>query len=260
MRSSLFSVARVSAALLLVIGLAVPAYAGNNLSGNGLPNGAHYNLNLLGKETCPGDDLKGSNRHTIMVKLNFSDTNPNNIVGDNPGNIATLDKTNKISLYKGDFTVLDGNACDGDGAAFQLPANGTPAPGRDGVLGTADDVLTGAVYEIFARELGKPQPPGTQSFITTCGIDEGPDLIIGTADDEVVCSSENVILFRDKGQPKAQNVTMQLTTMVIQADLNGDGALETTRIGIFDPLLYQYFWDYDNNGLRLVQLRFFLLN
>ena len=250
----------IGAAFMLVIALAVPVYAGNNLNGNGLPSGAHYNLNILGKDHCPGDDLKGTNRHTIMVKLNFSDPNPNNIVGDNPGNITTLDRTNKIFLTPGDFAVLDGNACDGDGAAFRLPANGTPAPGPDGLLGTADDVLTGAVYEIFARELGKPMVPGTNSFITTCGISAGADLTPGTADDEVVCSSENVILFRDKGQPKAQNVTLQLTTMVVQTDLDGDGVFTTTRIGIFDPLLYQYFWDYDNNGLRLVQLRFYLLN
>ena len=247
----------IGAAFMLVIALAVPVYAGNNLNGNGLPSGAHYNLNILGKDHCPGDDLKGTNRHTIMVKLNFSDPNPNNIVGDNPGNITTLDKTNKIFLTPGDFAVLDGNACDGDGAKFQLPNNSTPGP--DGILGTADDVL-GAVYEIFARELGKPMTPGTNSFITTCGISAGADLIAGTADDEVVCSTENVILFRDKGQPKAQNVTLQLTTMVVQTDLDGDGVFTTTRIGIFDPLLYQYFWDYDNNGLRLVQLRFYLLN
>ena len=248
------------AAFTLIIALAVPGYAGNNLKGNSMPSGPHYNLNILGKEQCPGDDLKGSNRHTIMVKLNFSDANPNNVVGDNPGNIVTLDKTNKIFLYPGDFQVLDGNACDGDGAAFQLPKNGTPGPGPDGVLGTADDVLVNAVYEIFLRELGKPQPAGTESFLTTCGIDAGADGMPNTTDDEVVCSSENVILFRDKGQPKAQNVTTQLTTMVLQVDLNGDGVLETTRISIFDPLLHQFFWDYDNNGLRLVQLRFYLRN
>jgi len=247
--------ASVFAALMLVIALVVPVYAGSNLNGNGMPSGAHYNLNLLGKEQCPGDDLKGTNRHTIMVKLNFSDTNPNNIVGDNPGNIVTLDKTNKIYLYQGDFQVLDGNACDGDGAMFQLPKNGTPAPGPDGVLGTADDVLVGAKYEIFLRELGKPQLAGTQSFLTTCGIGAGPDGMLNTNDDEVVCSSENVILFRDKGQPKAQNVTLELTTMVVQ-----DATGATTRISVFDPLLYQYFWDYDNNGLRLVQLRFYLLD
>ncbi|PYN50962.1 MAG: hypothetical protein DMD94_26250 [Candidatus Rokuibacteriota bacterium] len=248
----------MGAAFMLVIALAVPVYAGSNLNGNGLPSGAHYNLNILGKDHCPGDDLKGTNRHTIMVKLNFSDINPNNIVGDNPGNITALDKTNKIFLYPGDFAVLDGNACDGDGAAFQLPNNSLP--GLDGILGTADDVL-GAVYEVFARELGKPMTPGTNSFITTCGISAGLDGIVGTNpvtltnDDEIVCSSENVILFRDKGKPRAQNVTMELTTMVVQ-DLSGG----TTRIGIFDPLLYQYFWDYDNNGLRLVQLRFYRLN
>ena len=247
----------IGAAFMLVIALAVPVYAGNNLNGNGLPSGAHYNLNILGKDHCPGDDLKGTNRHTIMVKLNFSDPNPNNIVGDNPGNITTLDKTNKIFL-NGQMNFYFNKSIDaslanpGDGAKFQLPNNSTPGP--DGILGTADDVL-GAVYEVFARELGKPMTPGTNSFITTCGISAGADLIAGTADDEVVCSTENVILFRDKGQPKAQNVTMQLTTMVVQ-DLSGG----TTRIGIFDPLLYQYFWDYDNNGLRLVQLRFYLLN
>ena len=44
--------------------------------------------------------------------------------------------------------------------------------------------------------------------------------------------------------------------MVIQVDIDGDLDLDTVRIGIFDPLLYSYFWDYDNNGLRLVQMRF----
>ena len=254
-------VRRLMASFILVMAVAVPVYAGSNLNGNGMPSGPHYNLNLLAKDHCPGDDLTGSNRHTIMVKLNFKDTNPNNVVGDNPGNIVSLDKTNKIYLYPGEFQVLDGNACDGNGAAFRLPRNGTPAPGQDGVLGTADDVLTGAMYEIYVRELGKPQGPGAQdSFITTCGIDDGLDNTPNTNDDEVVCSSESVILFRDKGQPKAQNVTLELTTMAIQADLDGDGAVETTRISVFDPLLYQYFWDYDNNGIRLVQLRFYRLN
>ena len=243
------------ASFVATIALAVPVFGGNDLNGNDMPSGSHYNLNLLGKDRCPGDDLKGGNRHTIMVKLRYSDTNPNNVVGDNPENIVTLDKTNKIYLYPGEFQVLDGNACDGDGAAFQLPRNGTPDAGPDTILGTADDVLTGAMYEIYARELGKPLPTGADnSFLTTCGIDEGPDLLPNTNDDEVVCSSENVILFRDKGQPKSQNDTLDLTTMVV------DTGTGPTRISIFDPLLYQYMWDYDNNGLRLVQLRFYRLN
>src|SRR5215510_5937020 len=67
-------------------------------TGNGAPNGAHYNLNLLGKETCPGDDLKNTNRHTIMVKLNFTDATPTTT------STAVLDKTNKIFLTQ---TPLD---------------------------------------------------------------------------------------------------------------------------------------------------------
>jgi hypothetical protein len=228
-------VSRLALALAVVVLVAGPLLAQEPIK----LSGTHYNLNLLGKTTCPGDDLKGTNRHTIMVKLYFSDDDPNNTVGDDPGNIASLDKTNKIFLAQGEFQVLDGNACDGDGAKFQLPANG---------------VESATTYEVFLRELGKP---GGSGDLRTCGIDAGLDGIAGTADDEVVCSSENVVLVRNTGRSQWRNVTKELTTMVIQVDIDGDGDLETLRIGIFDPALYEYFWDYDNNGLRLVQLRFY---
>ena len=211
----------------------------NEYVGSGAPSGAHYNLNLLGKTNCPGDDLKDTNRHTIMVLLNFSDADADNILGDDPGNIVTLDKRNKIFLAPGDdFQVTDGNACDGDGAGFTLPAN----------VATA--------WEVYIRELGKP---GGSGDIRTCGIDEGPDGIAGTNDDEVVCSSENVLLVRDTGRSKFRNVTKELTTMVIQVYDVEEEEWVTIRINLFDPMLYQYFWDYDNNGLRLVQLRFYPL-
>ena len=45
--------------------------------------------------------------------------------------------------------------------------------------------------------------------------------------------------------------------MEIQMDIDADTVLETVRIPIFDSTFYQYFWDYDNHGLRLVQLRFY---
>jgi hypothetical protein len=230
----LFIFALVSA-LAITLG-AGAAFAVNE--NNGAPSGTHYNLNLLGKTQCSGDDLVGSNRHTIQVLLYFSDAvEYNNIVGDDPGNIVTLDKKNKIFLASGaDFQVLDGNACDGNGARFQLPGN----------IATA--------WEVYVRELGTP---GGKGDITTCGIDEGPDGIKETADDEVVCSSENVVLVRNTGKSTFRNVTRELTTMVIQIDIDADGDLETIRIPLFDPALYEYFWDYDNNGLRLVQLRFY---
>ena len=207
--------------------------------GNEAPSGYHYTLNLLGKTNCPGDDLKDSNRHTIMVKLVYMDPDANNVVGDDPGNIALLDKRNKIFLAPGtDFEVTDGNACDRDGAAFTLPS----------------DVAT--AWEVYIRELAKPNGTGD---IRTCGIDEGPDGIAGTADDEVVCSSDNVLLMRETGKSKFRNVTKELTTMTVMVQDPFSLEWSEVDINLFDPMLYQYFWDYDNNGLRLVQLRFYPL-
>lgn len=219
--------ARYIALSLLVsaLGLALTAQAGN-----GAPSGAHYNLNITGHTTCAGDDLTGSNRHTIQVLLWGGDS-----ADDIDGTLAlNIDRKNKIYLaqsYDGSFAVLDGNACD-DGAIFQLPA-----PGE---------------YEIYARALGKP---GGSATMTTCATGVGDDLILNTADDEIVCSTENVLLARSTGKSSFSNVTRELTT--IYADIDGDGDLE--RVEIFDTDLYDYFWNYENRGLRLAQLRFYPL-
>ena len=54
-------------------------------------------------------------------------------------------------------------------------------------------------------------------------------------------------------------MTKQLTTMCLDID----GVVETqkcdVRFGIFDSTFQDYFWDFDNHGLRLVQLRFYTL-
>ena len=212
-----------ASALIAALGFSLAAQAGN-----GAPSGGHYNLNILGKTTCSGDDLTGSNRHTIQVLLNGGDK-----AEDIDGTLAlSIDRRNKIYLAQsvdGTFGVLDGNACD-DGAIFQLPAPGA--------------------YEIYARALGKP---GGGATMTTCATGAGEDLILGTNDDEIVCSTENVLLVRTKGKSSFSNVTTELTTLY--ADIDGDGDLD--RVEIFDTDLYDYFWNYENRGLRLAQLRFY---
>jgi hypothetical protein len=219
---------------VLALGL-VPALA---QTGNGAPNGPHFNLNILGKEKCSGDDLAGSNRHTIQVLLNYSD--------NTTGLYADLDKRNKIFLSEGEFQVLDGNACDKGGAAFQLPANPYTCATQD--LNCENPVFQ--AYTVWVRELGKPGGDGT---MTTCAAGAGADGILETEDDEIVCSTEQVVLVRNTGRSSFRDVTKELTTIYV--DIDGDTAQE--RIGMFDELLYGYFWDYDNNGLRLVQLRFY---
>jgi len=39
------------------------------------------------------------------------------------------------------------------------------------------------------------------------------------------------------------------------ADVNGDGIVD--RVPLFDGGLTDFFWQYDNNGLKLAQLRFY---
>jgi hypothetical protein len=244
MKKTLLSLAAVVIPLAMAM-----AYAGDGLTGNNAPSGSHYNLNLLGKDHCPGDDLKDSNRHNIVVLLNYSDPDANNKLGDtlcaegneSPDCLINLDKRNKIFLGPGeDFQVTDGNACDGDGAELILPY----------------DVAT--AWEIYIRELGTP---GGSGDIRTCGIDVGPDGIEGTDDDEIVCSTNNVELRRTKGKSLFRNETDALTTIVYCIPIYDEfgveiGCDEDTAL-LFDEDFYRYFWDYDNNGLRLIQLRFY---
>ncbi len=134
----------------------------------------------------------------------------------------------KILLAEGEFGVLDANGTDGS-AKFQLPS---PDPDNDGVT----------VYSVWARALGKP---GGSSTMTTCAIDP----LTG----EEYCSVESAIFVRSKGKSSFTDVSRQLLYMYV--DLDGDGVAE--RYPLFDDALQEYFWAYDNQGLKLLQMRFY---
>jgi len=148
-----------------------------------------------------------------------------------------LEGNTKILLTEGDsFLVLDPNGTDGE-ASFQLP---NPDPEGDGTT----------VYSVYARALGKP---GADGSITTCATAPGDDGIFGTADDELVASVMVLELDNSSRPGKFENVSKEL--LYIYADIDGDTVLE--RVPLFDDALQGYFWDYDNNGLKIVQLRFY---
>ncbi|MHC4521507.1 MAG: hypothetical protein ACYTAS_23180, partial [Planctomycetota bacterium] len=134
-----------------------------------------------------------------------------------------------------DYAVLDYNGTDGT-ASFQLP---NPDPDNDGVT----------EYSVFCRVVGTP---GGNGSIVTEATDPGPDGILGTADDVTVTSVEVLTLTRTS-PPKFTNVSRKL--LYIYADIDSDGNLE--RIPLFDDRLEEYLWSYDNNGLKVVQLRFY---
>ncbi|MGA0238845.1 MAG: hypothetical protein ACO3PD_10640, partial [Acidimicrobiales bacterium] len=61
-------------------------------------------------------------------------------------------------------------------------------------------------------------------------------------------------------------VTAELTSIVVNVTVDVDGDTTdttddqyevTVRIPIFDDALQNEYWEYDNNGLRLAQVRFY---
>lgn len=169
------------------------------------------------------------NLNLIGVK---KDKNPDMNCGQGRRIFVKLWGNTKIMLTEApegeSFEVLDCNGTDGL-AKFQLP---DPFPN--------DDLVT--AYVVYARALGTP---GGWSHTTLCAVDEEGD---------TVCSGEYLELKRTKGTaPKFINATKYLLTLCV--DIDDDGDME--RVGLFDDALEGYFWDYDNHGLKLAQLRFY---
>jgi len=192
------------------------------------------------------DDPTGPDTEALLALGRNADVNgPHynlNIIGvpkeksasmdDNNGHriFVKLEGNTKIMLYEGPFDVLDANGTDGT-AAFQLP---NPDPDNDGRT----------AYSVFARALGKP---GGDAALQTCATDP-------TTGDEY-CSFYTAFFVRSKGnpgKPTATNVSREL--LYVYADIDGTGL---KRYPLFDSRLEDYFWSYDNNGLKLLQLRFY---
>ena len=192
------------------------------------PTGVATNESLPGL-TAQGNENNGfpSGPHYNLNIIGVPKTKSADMTGNNGHRIfVKLWGNTKIKLAEGDdYRVLDANGTDGT-AMFQLP---NPDPDNDGVT----------EYSVYARALGKP---GGSATMTTCAEDE-----FGT----VYCSSESLVLVRSKGKSTARNVSKQL--LYIYADI-GDGF---QRYPLFSEELQDYFWSYDNNGLKLVQLRFY---
>jgi hypothetical protein len=171
-----------------------------------------------------------SGAHYNLNIIGVPRTKTADMTGDNGHRIfVPLWGNPKIMLTEGpDFAVLDANGTDGE-ASFQLP---NPDPTGSGTT----------VYSVFARALGTP---GGKSLTTTCAIDP--------FDGAQVCSVITLTLDRKTGKSTFENVSKYL--LYIYADVNGDGVLD--RVPLFDSSLTGYFWDYDNQGLKLAQLRFY---
>jgi hypothetical protein len=234
--------------LLALLGmlLASPVLA---QTGNGAPNGPHYNLNIIGvdPEKAKKVDMTDSNRHTIFVALGSKKA-------DGSGAIET-------KIYLGaseDFVVCDSNGFDAakdctgtlvspsNGAVFGLPCNtNLTAPDGTGSTLVPCDINETAAYEVWARALGSPKG-NPQSTTTTCATDP--------SDSSLVCSTESMVLVRERGVRSVfKEYTNELTSLLVDIDLDGD----LDRVSLFAAGLQDWYWGYVNEGVKLAQLRFY---
>jgi hypothetical protein len=243
--------------------------------GNGYPQGAHdYQLLIIGVPKDKTADMDNNNGHRIFVQLE-SDNVVNDPGGKNNNQLAKGGGNDQNHIYlcnstngendvrdsrcdtwrathQDDFGVIDANATDGDGAIF-----GIPDPCADADALTPCDPS----YSIWARAL-TPQGSAT---ITTCA--DETDAGFDGADD-VWCGSNGITLYGQGNGKKAFEITDNLLYMTITVDGATNPELATCLgistetsttldVYLFDNCFENYFWNYNNNGLKLLQLRFF---
>jgi len=273
-----------TAALAVGLSLAFAACAGDhptdpqngNLQtnlGNNFPQpGFDFKLNLIGVPQDKSAAMDNNNGRRIFVLLDADNevTNPggkNNHLSKGGGNdqnhIYLCNSTNdegdstdpRCAAYGNpdNWGVIDANATDGDGALLAVP---DPCVGDDSTDGCTPR------YAIWARARA-----GGEAFVTTCATED--EEFDGSQD--TWCGDNGILLYPTHGR-KAQDVSDALLFMTIQVDdsvdpelaacidpgADGtDGAPDEYDIYLFDRCFEDYFWNYDNNGLKNLELRFY---
>jgi hypothetical protein len=212
----------LSLAVILGLMLTAPSFA---QVGQGL-SGPHYTLNIIGVPKGKKVDMTDSQRHTIFVPL---------------------DSTVKIYYVPGDtFQVLDGNCFDSNGCTIEVPSD------------TSGD--NSICYDVFAVGLGKP---GGVAIVTAECIFDTPLVGGGTCTSALLQGSFEID--RTNGgsnKPKSVNISNVFRASgCLDNDLSGTcntGDTQFNNVWIFNlPQLQSYWWDYDNTGLKVMQVRFY---
>jgi hypothetical protein len=244
----------------------------SKLLGNGFPEGGHdYRLNIIGvpKDKTASMDNNDGRRIFVQLQSDNQVTAPggkNNQLskggGDDQNHIYLCNSTNGENdvndprcdawraSHTNEFGVIDANATDGDGAILAVPD-----PCAD------DDPLTACTpsYSVWARTHG----PSGSATITTCADETGTGF---DGVDDVWCGSNGITLYAKT--KKAVDITGNLLHMTVTIDgvtnpeLAGCLGISTTTsttldVFLFDRCFENYFWNYDNNGLKLLELRFY---
>lgn len=243
--------------------------------GNGYPSTQFdYKLNIIGVPQDKSADMDNNNGRRIFVQLygggevtNKGGKN-NHLKGSDVNKIYLCNSTNGENDYNKDnrcndwntanpnkdFGVIDANATNSDGALFALPD-----PCADADSKTSCDPS----YAIWARA----KAGSGSATITTCAEEYYDDLVTPTDGYDIWCGDNGVTLSKQTAF-RAVQVTDALLYMNIEIDGTVDTELatcvgtttdgkETIKIYLFDQCFENYFWNYDNNGLKNLELRFY---
>jgi hypothetical protein len=224
------------AVVAVALGLTgTPAFA---QVGQGL-SGPHYELNIIGVPRNKTADMTNSNRHTLFVPLETANRVKIYVTGDTDPSTAGTQCGNQ-------FQVLDGNATDGE-ATLLVPC-------------AIGETLS---FDVFAWALGKPG--GNAQVDVVCFFDSTVTLDTGTSE---LCAMElggfDFEISRATGKPKREDISdVFRASGCIDTDVIPDGCGDTgdvvfNNVWIFNiEALLSYYWDYDNNGLKLFKVRFY---
>lgn len=237
-------------AVLLSVALAMPVIAADNKGGIGSQinesgfNGKHYTLNFIGvphDKTNPMEYEDGSNRNTIFVPL------------DAKGGVPRKVTISYITTDANQFAVIDANATDDNLAVIEVPHE------------YCADYETGCVdllsFAVFAVGLGKPN--GMTFVDANCNWD---DLTYGDCTETLLMKSFEIRRTNNgKHKPKVIDITDVFRTEKVCFDMDSDinpgctsGDLEFENVWLFNiTQLDEYYWEYDNRGLKLMQTRFY---
>jgi len=195
---------------------------------------------------CPGADFD-STWNTTYVN---DDGETVALVSQKAGAVFQLPcNTNLLGYYDtdGDGRIED----NGQDSAVQLVnCNETIDTETGGIVPVEEtDIVPTASYQVWARALGQP---GGEATATTCATLQG----------ELQCSLENTVMSRDRGKSTFTDVTNEMTSLLVNycTDYDTEGNCVTyvlTRVALFAGDTEDWFWNYDNRGLRLAQLRFY---
>ena len=166
-----------------------------------------------------------SGPHFNLNLIGVNNTGVPNGTGGGNVILVPLQGRCQINLVQGSFAVLDKNCVDDGQASFQLPSPGAGSP---------------SAYSVFVATRGKPLGSATAQ---TCFLD--------TTTNSTYCSTFILPLSRQFGGSKYVNVTKYL--LYVYQCVNG----KLVQTPLFSAPNQQFYWQYDNTGLKNAGLRFY---